>query len=425
VARQAGVPVVLSTVAVNLRSCAPFGSRHAETLTPEERRRCDALQQEGARLEEAGLWEQASKAYRKALAIDPTYAELHFRLARCAWRGERLEEARRSFREALEWDTLRFRADSRINETIRRVATALGGEGVHLADSQRWLEARAPGGLPGHEVFLDHVHLSFKGNYLVSLALLAEVQGVLPEQVRSMRAARPLLSEHECARRLALTDLDRYMVAETMRRRLERPPFTGQLDHAEQIARFAQEMASLRAVDEASAVEAALQEYRRVLSGPSPHWSVRERYATILGRIGRLEDAEKEWRRLARELPLYPAFHLQLARTLRDAGRLAEAESSLRDVAALQPESALVSAELARLALQQGRAQDAVREARRAVALDPRDANALYVLARSLCRPNACGTGERKEAIALLGTALTITPESQAVRNELEALQRR
>ena len=64
-AREAGVPVVLSTVAVNLRSCGPFASAHAASLTAADRARWDALFAEAVRLESEGRWDEAANALRE------------------------------------------------------------------------------------------------------------------------------------------------------------------------------------------------------------------------------------------------------------------------------------------------------------------------------------------------------------------------
>ncbi len=162
-----------------------------------------------------------------------------------------------------------------------------------------------------------------------------------------------------------------------MRQRLRDAPFTGQSDHDEQVRRFEDEMAALRAAGDAGGVDAALAQYAEALARPGVHWSVRERHAAILQRLGRFEDAAREWRALTALFPPYPAFHLQLARALRDAGRLDEAQAALQPVLEFQPDAPAMRVEAARLALARGRRDDALAHARRAVSLDPRDANAL------------------------------------------------
>ena len=375
VARAAGVPVVLSTVAVNLRNSGPFASA------------------------------DAAQAYRLG--------------REAAERGQ--DEARRLLERARDLDTLRFRADSRTNAIVREVARREAG--VRLVDAEAALARQSPHGVPGDESFLDHVHLTFHGNYLLATALLGAVREALPEAVRRRASQGPLPAEEDVARRLVFTELDRYNIAETMQQRLREPPFTNQPDHAEHQKRFADEMAALRARGDAGGVDAAVAEYERALAGASPHWSLRERYAGIQRRLRRPDLAARELEILTREFPQQPGFSLLLSRALRDAGRFAEARAALQKVLDYQPDAPVTLVELAQLELAQGRAAEATQAARRAVALDPGDANGLNVLAASLCPRGQCGPRERAEAMELLTRALEIAPESDVVRRGLAALR--
>ncbi|HYN05419.1 MAG TPA: tetratricopeptide repeat protein [Vicinamibacteria bacterium] len=377
-AREAGVPVVLSTVAVNLRNCGPFASPEASEL---------------------------------------------YRQGRDELRLGRDDEARPLLAKARDLDTLRFRADTRTNAIVREVARREAG--VRLVDAEEDLARAAPHGVPGDESFLDHVHLTFHGNYLLGMALLERVREALPEGVRRQGSGHPLPSEEETARRIVYTELDRYRIAETMQQRLRDAPFTNQPDHAEHVKRFADEIALLRDRGDSEAVDAAVKEYEQALAGGRAHWSVRERFATIERRLGNAAAAAAQWEILARQLPQYPTFQLQLSRALRDTGRFAEARAALQKVLDYQPDAPVTLVEVARLELAQGRLPEAKQAARRAVALDPRDANALTVLAASLCPRQQCAPQERAEAIGLLQRALEIAPESDAVRRDIQALETR
>jgi tetratricopeptide (TPR) repeat protein len=420
-ARAAGVPVVLSTVAVNLRSCGPFASLHAASLSTADRGRWDALFAQAVRLESGGLWAEAADALQKAVAIDPEHAETAYRLGRSEEHLGRDADARRHLELARDLDTLRFRADSRTNAIVREVARREGG--VRLADAEEKLAAQSPQGAPGDETFLDHVHPTLHGNYLVGTALFEQVRRALPDGVRRHASGRPMPGEEDVARRLVFTELDRYRIAETMQQRLRDPPFTNQPDHAEHVKRFADEIARLRARGDSGAVDAAVREYEQALAGGQAHWSVRERYAVIQKRMGNAAAAAAQWEILTKQLPQYPTFQLQLSRALRDTGHFTEARAALQKVLDYQPDAPVTLIEVARLELAQGRLAEATLAARRAVSLDPRDANALSVLAASLCPRHQCAPQERAEAIGYLERALEIAPESDAVRRDLEALK--
>jgi len=295
--------------------------------------------------------------------------------------------------------------------------------GVRLVDAEEALARQSPHGAPGDESFLDHVHLTFRGNYRLAVALLGAVREALPEPVRRRASGGPLPAEEEVARRLVFTELDRYNIAETMQQRLLEAPFTNQPDHAEQQKRFADEMAALRARGDAGGVDAAVAGYQQALAGGSSHWSLRERYAAIQRRLGHAAAAADQLEKLTKDFPQHPGFHFLLSRALRDAGRFGEARAALQKVLDYQPDAPVTLVELARLELAQGRAAEATQAARRAVALDPQDANGLNVLAASLCPRRQCGPKERTEAVELLTRALEIAPESDVVRRGLEALR--
>ena len=78
VGRNSGARSIVSTVATNLRDCAPFGSLHREGLGADGLRSWSTLVQQGAEQENAGSYAEALKSYRAAANIDDEYAELAF-----------------------------------------------------------------------------------------------------------------------------------------------------------------------------------------------------------------------------------------------------------------------------------------------------------------------------------------------------------
>src|SRR6516164_1069060 len=76
IAHRKGVPVVLSTVAVNLEDCAPFASIHANNLSTNQLSAWNENYDEGVTDETARLFGTALTSYRGAAEIDPQFAEL-------------------------------------------------------------------------------------------------------------------------------------------------------------------------------------------------------------------------------------------------------------------------------------------------------------------------------------------------------------
>ena len=234
VAEASGARVLLSTVATNLRDCAPFASLHREGLSPELLRSWTELVQQGQALENARSYGEALQYYLAAARIDDEYAELQFRIARCLWTLGDYAGAKERYVRARDLDTLRFRADSRINEIIRSVATS-SGPAVQLLDAQALFAAESHNGVTGSELLYDHVHITPAGSYLLARTAFERIMALLPPALRASATSIEPLSEAECERYLALTAHDRSRVAADMVDRLQRPPFTWQLNHTEQV----------------------------------------------------------------------------------------------------------------------------------------------------------------------------------------------
>ncbi len=232
--QAAGARVIVSTVATNLKDCAPFASQHREGLSQSDLQKWSSLVDEGSRLESTGDYAQALQSYRQASAIDDQYAELEFRIARCLEKTSDNQQAAEHFARARDLDTLRFRADSRINQ-ISRSASAAGAE---VVDAEAAFSQSNPAGTIGSDLVYEHVHMTPAGNYLLAREMFRKIATQISGQPVQ---EDEILSEAQCDRLLALTGYDRYRMSSEMSQRLERPPFTNQLNHSEQQLRLAVE----------------------------------------------------------------------------------------------------------------------------------------------------------------------------------------
>jgi tetratricopeptide (TPR) repeat protein len=235
VARRSGARVIVSTVATNLKDCGPFSSLHRENLGADELRSWAALVQQGADLENARSHAEALKAYQAAAKIDDQYAELEFREARALWMLGDYAGAKEHYLRARDLDTLRFRADSRINAINRSVASASGAE---LVDAEAVFSSASPNGIIGSELIYEHVHLTPLGNYLLARAMFLQIASKLPPESGHALTEADVPSEIECEQLLAFTGHDRTRIANEMLQRLQKPPFTNQLNHSDQVLRL-------------------------------------------------------------------------------------------------------------------------------------------------------------------------------------------
>ena len=234
-AHNSGARVIVSTVGTNVKDCAPFTSMHRENLGQDALRSWSALVQRGSDVEILGRPAEALKQYLSASQIDDQYAELEFRIARCFSALGDHQSAKTHYLRARDLDTLRFRADTRINDINRSVASS--SPGAEPVDVDTMLANASPNGIVGRDLVYEDVHLTPRGNYLVARSLFLQIIGQMPfAAVRSQDQSVP--SEELCERLLALTNHDRARMAAELLQRMNRPPFTAQLNHSEQVQKL-------------------------------------------------------------------------------------------------------------------------------------------------------------------------------------------
>jgi tetratricopeptide (TPR) repeat protein len=233
-ARASGARVIVSTVATNLKDCAPFASMHREGLSQDQLHTWSTLVQQGEEMESSHNFPEAVKAYLAASRIDDQYAELEFRIARSLWSSGDYASAKPHYARARDYDTLRFRADSRINDINRSVASLSGAE---LVDSDATFAEESPNGIVGSDLVYEHVHMTPRGNYLLAKALFQQIASKLPAPSGAATIG-DIPSAAECERLLALTPHDRLRITTEMLQRLQAPPFTNQINHSDQVLRL-------------------------------------------------------------------------------------------------------------------------------------------------------------------------------------------
>ncbi len=178
----AGVPIILSTVAVNLKDCAPFGSLFNTNAAAAGFDAFDKIKTEGLEKQNRGDVVTAGAKFEQAAQLDPHYAEVQFRWAQCLLESTNLQAARMHFEQARDDDALQFRSDSRINRLVREEAERFAGRGVTLCDAVSLVASNSPTGIAGDETFYEHVHFNFDGNYRMARALAEQIAPLLPRK---------------------------------------------------------------------------------------------------------------------------------------------------------------------------------------------------------------------------------------------------
>jgi tetratricopeptide (TPR) repeat protein len=290
--RKGGARVLLSTVAVNLADCAPFGSEVPETLTPEARDEWQAEFEKGDAARDRGDLFSARDAYGQALALFGRHAGLVHRLAQTELAVGDRDAARDHFRRARDLDTQRFRADGRINEIIRAVARE---KNVELVDADAAFDAASPErGVPGEELFLDHVHFTFEGTWRLAGLFAAVLRGAPPGEIPAPEI---------CRRQMFFTPWAERQQAAAMRERRARPPLKGQPGNDRQIARLYETEARCAARIAETPLGDVEQEFRQLSEAAPRDFFLPFRWGSILAEKGRWAEALPPLTNALRQVP--------------------------------------------------------------------------------------------------------------------------
>jgi tetratricopeptide (TPR) repeat protein len=449
VAKQSGADVLLCTVGVNLKDSPPFASLHRPDLSAAERTSWEAAYQSGAEQEAGGAYAAATEYYLQAAGVDATYADLQFRLGRCLWAVGKFDEARQRFLDALRFDTLRLRADLRINSVVEYIADDRAG--VHLVDAAAALAAASPHETPGEELFLEHVHLNFQGNYLVARAVFEQARTILPA-LSDASSARPLPSAADCARRLAYSTWDQFLLRQKLLEDfIKIPPFTHQLYHDARVARMERELTAMGSAGFEGAMGAALELYRHALEQAEADWWLHWKYGNLLTKLKRHDEATAEYLRVQNLVPFAPngyeslgrlhgrqgnldaairehtravelrpnpyRSHFFIGQAYQTRGDTTKATEQYSRALELQPDCIDAYNNLAEIHGQQGAVDEAIATCRKALAYAPDNAVLHVNLGLYLNQK-----GHRSQAIEELRTATQLEPDSAEIRGILETL---
>jgi tetratricopeptide (TPR) repeat protein len=405
---QAKVPIVLCTVGVNLRDCAPFASAHRSNLSSAEKTDWEELFASGVSAQQKLKFANAAESFRAAMKIDDHYAEALFRLGQCELTLGNTNESAKLFRRARDEDALRFRADSRENDIVRKLQQAVGNRGVHLVDVEKLL-----GELPGSEYFYEHVHFNFAGNYLLARAVAEKVA----QQVTSAKNGK-WLSEKECAERLALTDFSRAKIAELLRKRTTRPPFTFQFDHEQRDAESIAEVRKLRAGLTSTAMQEARGAFERAIKAWPEDWTLHENFAGLLAALNDFDMAATHSREVVTRLDHHPEKWSQLGLYLQRAGKTREASEAFQHALKLNPRSPEAQYGEALIAFDERQFEAALNLLNRALKGRP-----LFPEARVAKGESFAQLGRTAEAIAEFEKVLELDPENMKARAALNKLR--
>jgi tetratricopeptide (TPR) repeat protein len=449
------VPLILCTVGSNLRDCPPFASLHSQVLSEDEQKKFGEFFAQGKQAESDKDFELALRKYQEALSIDNGFAEAHFRAGQCYWSRGEYNEAKNSYVLSRDYDTLRFRADSQINKIIEEIGIEYEGKGVYFVDTKKVFAENSLRGITGKELFYEHVHMTFKGNYLLGRAVFLQLEKILPESIRGKKNSNvKRVSEVECKQSLGYTKWERYKIYDkVLNSFIKQPPFTNQAYQSRRVRYLSDKVKSYKKALTTEAIkEIAVQYHQAIRENPSDWWlywkyadfltdnnadptviimyykqieemmphyaQVYERLGSCQGKMGRLDEALQNCRKSVELNPFhsYARFHLGLAYQLK--GNVEKAIEHYRVAVELAPENGPAWNNLGTILYKNKNVDKAIETYRKGLQYVKDFSDLNYNLAILLHEK-----GNRLEAIKELEAGLEIDPNSVKIRKFLRGLR--
>jgi len=313
-----GMHVVLSTVPVNLRQSAPFLSVSRDDLSDSDEAKLTALRERAELQARNNRWREAQDLWQQALALDAGHADTHFQLATSLENLGEYAKARSHYERALDLDGLRFRADTRINAIIERVAREYDSSQVSFVHSSKGFDRASAPYAPGWDLLVEHVHYDFSGN-----AVLARIFARAIARHLSPTTPPKLLTPEAVAARIGFPNHETIENLKNLQGMAKQPPFPGQSNYQDYLAFLATELASVTA--EVGAPEDVVRRRQQVLVDGEGDWKLHFEM-TALAR--HLKNKQAQYYHLDQLFKLYPhnrESYINLATLLSQEGRWAEA----------------------------------------------------------------------------------------------------
>ncbi len=177
IAKINGAKIVFLTPASNEKSCSPFKSELASSLSDDERQQVRSLLRQATVEDEDGNSNKAISLLEAALQIDRRFPETHYRIGKIQFSLKRYNEAMDAFRRALNEDVCPLRAVDGISTAIRQVADR---RGVPIVDSESRLRSlclkQQGHSILGEEYFMDHVHPTIEVHQQLARWIIQDLQ---------------------------------------------------------------------------------------------------------------------------------------------------------------------------------------------------------------------------------------------------------
>lgn len=378
VGQEAGTKIIFVTPASNIRDFSPFKAEANAGLDAARIKQVDLLKQTITRFLDNNEPEQAAVFASQALAIDPRDAELLFLNGKALLALDQIDEARGAFIAARDEDIVPLRALTPMPGIITDVALENGNS---IVDYARMIEESSPNGIPGEDLFLDHVHPTIEANRMLAMAIVDEMiqMGTATPASTWNDEAISKITEHvksnidTAANITALTNLSRVMT------------WAGKQEEALRLIERANSMTTdhhalfqmVSVLCRNGRFEEALPYSEQAIQLMPKVPTVRMTHGIILAHLGRNLEALEELETVARLDSTMQDLYYHLGIVLTDLGHENRAEQSYQKALELDPKNANVCNNLGILLANRGEFEAALDLFERAVKANPRHIDAL------------------------------------------------
>jgi len=331
---RSGAKGLLLTLGANLQHFPPLASLNKHGLSGELMLSWTNAFAAGVASEEEGRIEEAVGHFARAAAVDGEHAELNYRLGRGHMAAGRIVMASNHLARARDLDSLPFRATSRINEVIREVGRGGRFPAIRLVD----LEAGLAGNwVLGNEVFLDHVHFRFVGDYKAARFILPSTMEALAGRIGAPRT-NGVATLEDCAAALGYNAWEEWQIASAILRQSARPPFIDQMDHARRQAATEKALTEQAAQFTTNNLARAVGVARSAIGANPEDWQLKYNLGMMAHLTGDQTTATAQFQFAVEKFPEWPPARLMLGQALSQSGRRWEAEEQYRQCLRLAPD---------------------------------------------------------------------------------------
>jgi len=359
--QQQQIPLLLGTLVSNLKDQPPFVSLHEPQANPQT---VDSLLKQIETTIDQQHYQSALNQLQNLLSYDSTYAKAYYLAGRCYEALQQFNQAREYYTKARDYDALRFRASSDLNDIIHELAQQ---NLVFLSPIDSLFSAHSPNGIVGKNLLLEHLHPNLDGYFLMGKTFAQTIlqQRLLNQKHPNLPTPQPLPPDSILIKQIAITTLDKQIAEYRVQILTSGWPFTSGNRYLT-LDDF---------VPQSPVQKQALAVLKRTSNYEKAHVHLAEYYE----RNGQLESAVKEYYALATTFPINESPLLKMGRLLVQLQRYDQALPILKK--SMQFVNDYFSVKWAgTIHLQRQEVEAALPLLQRAHTMNPRDAQTMYNL---------------------------------------------